>query len=363
MSTENNENENNNTSATNPPDLTYTYAKFNVSSDGRSEEVEIGGEGGAGLETALREYLTSCRETGKRIDPGSAKMGLSLASYPNTLYPTDNEGFGVEDFQPADAAHSFMNVGGGSAVELVHVLVKVAKFWKEHETDFRQFWFDLAIEARRNFLRIVSPQMPESVSDPSFTLNGVTTRVDGAALLMPSITVEVLKQGRTLPDFLQEGIQDTFGDYTRNAIFSLRQIAAESDKVNYDLQKVMDHKNGTRTHYHVFSNKPPYHHEAKVPKEKVRGGKKAVVAWEKENMKTLMDYQMACPDYEFDHVKAIISSQIILLANIVDEYRFKVLKKTDFPKTMAPLLRCLQCGESKGKLLMCNRCKIARYCR
>jgi hypothetical protein len=284
-----------------------------------------------------------------------------MVSFPNTLYPTDNEGFGIEDFQPSERVAT-INMGGGNAVDLARVLVKVTKFWEEHEIDFRKFWFDLALESRRNFIRIVCPQMPESVSDPSFTLNGVNTSVKGAALLMPHFTVDVLKRGRAVPAHLQEATQDSLIEYTRNAIFSLRQKSVEKNKVNYDLQKVADHKSGARTHYHVFSAQAPYHHEARVPKEEVTG-RNTVAMWENAHMKELLECEMACSDYEFDHVRVMISSEIMLLANIVDEYRSKVLKKTDFPKTMTPFLRCLQCNASKKKLLVCSRCKVARYCR
>lgn len=363
MSIESNDGGENSTSTNPPVDLTYTYAKFNVrSGDGKNEEVEIGGEGASGLYKALQEFLSSCEETGKQIDPESSKIGLSMNSYPNTLFPIDNEGYGVEDFQHPEAV-SFINMGGGTAIDLARILGKIAKFWEEHEKDFRQFWFELAIEARRNFIRIVCPQMPESVSDPTFTLNGVSTRVEGAALLMPYMTVEVLQRGRALSNFLQEGVQDTFADYVRCNIFSLRQISTESNQVKYDLQKVQDHENGTRTHYHVFSFNPPYHYEMKAPQNEV-SDKKSVAVWEKKNIQALMEAEMACTDYEYDLIRNMISLQIMLLANIVDEYRHKVLKKTDFPKTMSPILRCLQCDDdSKKKLLICSRCKVARYCR
>ena len=309
---------------------------------------------------SIKSFISASSSSKNAIT--SVKSATNMAENPNLLWPTDSEGLNIADFDKSalslpedeEGAQIAQNPDGFESITLMHSALK--DFWEKKETNFRATWSLMTQNTRRNMIRVVAPTLPESRSNPTFTMSGETHSVHGAVIAIPAplSNIHDLIQGDALPDKLSTILTNPLFELLREFLHHMRVNA--KGYMKFDPTAVSGHYSGKGTKFHVFDDEIKTFDMKELPT-----GTKDVKEFEEKEMAIMLSEHIACRDFEFKILCNLVNSSMLTLATIVDEYRVKVEKKTSNCKLLSSIFLCLQCKES-GELKKCSRCHIAKYC-
>ena len=239
---------------------------------------------------------------------------------PNLLWPTDSEDLNIADFdkqalslpEDEEGAQIAQNPNGLESITIM--LNALKKFWKKEEKSFRATWMKMTQKTRRNMIRIVSPTLPESRSNPTFTMSGETHNVHGAVILIPFplSNIQDLIQGDILPDKLSEILVNPFSDFFSSFLYHMRVDAKRY--LQFDPTAVSEHYSGKATKFHIFVGDEIQSFDMKDPTKDVK-------SFEETQMDMMLSNHVACREFEMKLFFNLIHGTCFTLASICDEYR------------------------------------------
>ena len=296
-------------------------------------------------------------------------MDVSQDEDPNLLWTTDTEGLNINQFnrrgQDVDAIVNENTVENWSDASVSRIYREICKFWKKHEAHYRATWKRMNRTTRRNMIRIVCPTLPESISNPTFTMSGETHSVHGAVLTIPAPLSNVadLIEGENLPNELTRLTSNPVSEVWATFTHHIKENA--KDFVKFDPREVSDHFSGKLAKYHVFIEADESKGDITCFELNRPEDKRDVKGFEAREMKSIFEGYLGCRGYEWKVISTCVSNTIITLATICDEYRVVVLKKSVPYKITLDHMTCWQCkkeASSTVKLSRCGKCSLATYC-
>ena len=151
---------------------------------------------------SIKSFISASSSSKNAIT--SVKSATNMAENPNLLWPTDSEGLNIADFDKSalslpedeEGAQIAQNLDGFESITLMHSALK--DFWEKKETNFRATWSLMTQNTRRNMIRVVAPTLPESRSNPTFTMSGETHSVHGAVIAIRRLLLRAWARGWTV---------------------------------------------------------------------------------------------------------------------------------------------------------------------
>ena len=288
---------------------------------------------------------------------------------PNLFWPTDTEELDINQInERKNDTASIINeniMRNWSSTSVSNIHKGIYKFWKKYETHFRATWKKMSQTTRRNMIRIVAPTLPESISNPTFTMNGEVHSVHGAVLSIPPPVSNIadLIEGDVLPNeftnYTSNGVSEIWANFTHH----IKENA--KDYIHFDPQEVAAHFSGKRAKYHVFLGADSGHGDVTSFELNRPEDRRDVKGFEEREMKSILGGHLGCRGYEWDTISTCVSNTMVTLASICDEYRVVVLKKLIPYKITLSHMTCWQCkkeASSTVKLSRCKQCSLATYC-
>ena len=280
-------------------------------SQGDVEDREIGPVASKdALLQLMKTTLGELARTNKKADFKRTFIGLRLDEWPNQLWPTDKEELPVTDFKPIiespEAIGRIPQANGANPFQThKEMKKKINKFWKTHQDEFVNFWIKMARKSRKNFIKTIEPNMPESVN-----------------LLIPMQTVDFLVDDMNLVRFINHvnDFETLCGHYSM-AIGSIK-----ANPIKFDYNKKRRHDSGEEMIYHIFNDMTgeDTSYQLQFPKEDLQGG--AITELEQKELAIFFEHERCCRGYEFELITFLATSGLNCIAHICDEYRLKVLE-------------------------------------
>ncbi|KAJ3328392.1 hypothetical protein HDU76_010034 [Blyttiomyces sp. JEL0837] len=299
----------------------------------------------------------------------SASESESIIRDPNSIWGTD-AGTTLSDLTPAPSQSRTADTGSslpiGPGIQgLQAIRTSLIKFWSEHHQTFKSTWKQMTPQTRRNFLKTVSPMLPESRSQPYAMMGNEKVDVSGAANLLPELCLDVLILDEDMGDDVtkREYGKGMIALFDRWCSTEWGLHAHAMDSFDYIRRLLEANQIGTRgpltPKKFVMMIEGDMFGQAFDFTAKASGSDFGrMMEWREQGVVAF--------GHEFDLVFDRLSYLLSPVAQFVDEFRQEVLGSSSENKVVRAAIGCQKCGiatkPDNTPLKACNNCKAAFYC-